>query len=120
MHSVVVSVFLVFIGFASTATQTDWSDGGSVQGPVSDWNDAFWSSDASIDFGGGKLQLSSSLIPPIEHIVDGDFAHAHSVYSIDIDGDGDADVLGASYFDDDITWWENSDTSPRIIYSRCR
>ena len=44
-----------------------------------------------------------------EHIIDGDFADARSVYSQDINGDGDMDVLGAAYIDDDITWWENAD-----------
>jgi len=46
-----------------------------------------------------------------KHTVDGDFRNARSVYSDDVDGDGDLDVLGASHFDDDITWWENDDGS---------
>ena len=46
-----------------------------------------------------------------EHIVDGDFNIAMSVYSEDIDGDGDMDVLGASMSLDEISWWENLDGS---------
>jgi len=46
-----------------------------------------------------------------EHTVDGDFDRAHSVYAIDVDGDDDMDVLGAAYYADDITWWENVDGS---------
>ncbi len=30
-----------------------------------------------------------------------------SVFATDLDGDGDTDVLSASLFDDDITWYEN-------------
>ena len=41
------------------------------------------------------------------HIVDGDFWGARSVYAEDIDRDGDMDILGASYNECDIAWWEN-------------
>ena len=34
---------------------------------------------------------------------------ASSVYAVDIDGDGDMDVLSASYVDDRIAWYENTD-----------
>jgi hypothetical protein len=40
--------------------------------------------------------------------VDGDFDGAYSVHAADVDGDGDLDVLGAAYYADDITWWENT------------
>ncbi|MCD4707291.1 MAG: VCBS repeat-containing protein [Candidatus Sabulitectum sp.] len=42
-----------------------------------------------------------------ERIIDTDFEFARSIYGKDIDGDGDIDVLGASYIDNSITWWEN-------------
>jgi len=45
------------------------------------------------------------------HYVDQEFSGASWVHSEDMDGDGDADVLGAAAFDDDVTWWENSDGS---------
>ncbi|NQU06814.1 MAG: VCBS repeat-containing protein, partial [Calditrichaeota bacterium] len=41
-----------------------------------------------------------------EHLVDGNFDYASSVYATDVDGDGDMDVLGAAREADDITWWE--------------
>ncbi|MBS1260992.1 MAG: Thermophilic serine proteinase [Calditrichaeota bacterium] len=44
-----------------------------------------------------------------EHTVDGAFDGAYSVYAADVDGDGDTDVLGAAYYANDITWWENLD-----------
>ncbi len=34
---------------------------------------------------------------------------AESVYATDLDGDGDMDVLSASYWDDKIAWYENTD-----------
>ena len=43
-----------------------------------------------------------------EHTVDGDFTDASSVYAADVDGDGDIDVLGAAFYYDAITWWENT------------
>jgi len=46
-----------------------------------------------------------------EHTVDRDFDAAESVHSADVNGDGYMDVLGAAYYDDDITWWENVDGS---------
>ncbi len=44
-----------------------------------------------------------------EHILDGDFDFANSVYATDVDGDGDIDILGTAGFADEITWWENID-----------
>jgi len=45
----------------------------------------------------------------IEHVIDEDFDGAICVYSDDLDDDGDMDVLGAGYWADHITWWENTD-----------
>ncbi len=44
-----------------------------------------------------------------KHTVDDNFNGAKSVYAADVDGDGDLDVLGAAYYANDITWWENVD-----------
>ncbi len=47
----------------------------------------------------------------IEHVINSNFNWAFAVYAADMDEDGDTDVLGAAYFGDDITWWENTDGS---------
>jgi len=47
----------------------------------------------------------------MEHIVDGSFDRAVSVYSADVNGDGYMDVAGAAQFGDVIKWWENTDGS---------
>jgi hypothetical protein len=44
-----------------------------------------------------------------EHTIDGTFLGASGVCAADIDADGDLDVLGAGYFKDEISWWENTD-----------
>ncbi|MFH0878383.1 MAG: FG-GAP-like repeat-containing protein, partial [Lentisphaerota bacterium] len=43
------------------------------------------------------------------HLVDGAFNDAFSIRVADIDGDGDPDVLGSSYDDHVMVWWENTD-----------
>jgi len=42
-----------------------------------------------------------------EHLIDGYFNGANSVYAEDVDGDGDPDVIGVAEGADDIAWWEN-------------
>lgn len=108
MHSAAVSVILVSLAFCGTATQTDWSAGPGVQGPVLNWENFFWSSYDSVIYNSGKLQLCGPT-PPFAHTVDDYFDGACSVYSTDVDGDGDKDVLGAAFSANDITWWENAD-----------
>jgi hypothetical protein len=43
-----------------------------------------------------------------EHAVDEEILGAISVYAVDVDSDGDVDVLGAAYYDDEVSWWENA------------
>jgi hypothetical protein len=94
------AVFTVARG--ATATQTDWSEGPGVLGPVTIWGSEFCL-DTAVSWidNAGFLSLS-----PAQYSVAIANA-ARCVYSEDIDGDGDMDVLAAS--DDDISWWENLD-----------
>ena len=41
------------------------------------------------------------------NVIDSTFDKARAVFATDIDNDGDIDVVGASYGDNDISWWEN-------------
>ncbi len=103
-------VSLAFYAFADEATQTDWSGGDGVPGPVTDWGDEFdTSTDINWSVLPGVFRLSSTPTTPVEHTVDASFDAVVSVYAADVDGDDDMDVLGAALYADDITWWENDD-----------
>ncbi len=43
---------------------------------------------------------------------------AISVFAADVDGDGDTDVLSASFFDDEITWYDSDGGSPPTFTRR--
>jgi hypothetical protein len=98
-------LLFVTLTYANSAEQTDWSGGPGVQGPFLDWETTFnlsfhvfWNTPGSI-----------SLAPVADHLVDGSFVGASSVYAEDVDRDGDMDVLGAATVAYDLTWWENAD-----------
>lgn len=110
-------ISLTVSAFADDATQTDWSGGDGVPGPVTDWADQFDSS-TDINWLGtpGELRLSSMPITPVEHIVEYGFDGARSVYAADINGDGDMDIIGAAWDDNDIFWWENDGSGYNWAY----
>ncbi len=109
MRATLIVLWIAGAAIAGTAEQTDWSGGDGVIGPVIDWGDQFYSdTDVNWSSDPGEVSLGYS---PVEHTVEQNFDGAYSVYAEDVDGDGDMDVLGASYYDDDITWWENDDGS---------
>ncbi|MBN2461240.1 MAG: VCBS repeat-containing protein, partial [Candidatus Cloacimonetes bacterium] len=43
-----------------------------------------------------------------KHLICSNFTQAHEVYACDLDMDGDTDILGASAYDNEIAWWENT------------
>jgi len=55
------------------------------------------------------LCLTIPAFAVVEYPVDENYDGAMSVRAADVDGDGDTDVLGASLYYNDITWWENID-----------
>jgi hypothetical protein len=100
--------------FADEATQTDWSGGGGVSGPVTDWGSAFESANATSWWSiPGQLSLSSTPLPSaIEHRIAGGFNGALCVHTADIDDDGDQDILGTAYYTDDVVLWRNDGGDP--------
>jgi len=93
--------------YADAATQTDWSGGPGVPGPVLSWGDDF-----SIDTGTSWYKIVGLVeiaeYPPLKHTIDGSFDTAEVAYSGDINGDGRTDVLGGAWTAG-IVWWENAD-----------
>jgi hypothetical protein len=71
------------------------SDVSSLTNPIT-WQFSVTSSPAAMDITGQEVITTSA-------------SGAEKVYAADIDGDGDMDVLSASYSDDKIAWYENTD-----------
>lgn len=107
MKRTIVALLFLFsvVSLSDTTTQTDWSGGAGVPGPVTDWGNNYDISSNINPYGSG-ITLAWE---PVEHTVDGVYDGAWAVCTADVDGDGDMDVLGASWVLDDITWWENTD-----------
>ncbi len=113
---VVVSLFLILIptiAFAGTVSQTDWSGGDGVPGPVTDLAETF-DTESQMNWSGvsGEITLGKgSLNPVVKHTVGIEFMNVVSAHAADVNGDGYMDVLGASGADATIAWWENEDGS---------
>ncbi|MBD3278916.1 MAG: T9SS type A sorting domain-containing protein [Candidatus Aegiribacteria sp.] len=93
---------------ATAVSQTDWSGGGGVAGPVTQWNDVFLMQ-SGIDFSASPGDLVLSL--EAEETAVDEFEFTTCVCNADIDGDGDEDVIASSRSLDRISWFENTDGS---------
>lgn len=91
---------------AGTASQTNWSGGPGVWGPVTSWYINFYES-TGIRYDFANLELEHCL----EQVVDSGFAGVRSVYAEDINDDGHMDVLAAAHTTNEVAWWENEDGS---------
>ncbi len=83
--------------FAVYSADVDGDGDQDVLGASHNGNNISWSENSN---GDGSVW--------VEHLIDGSFSLAYSVYSADVDGDGDQDVLGASIGASEIAWWENT------------
>ncbi len=92
---------------ADSSTQTDWSGGSGVWGPVSSFNDQYYygnSIDCSVS---GSVRLAPAVI---FHLADSLYNGANCARFVDIDGDGYVDILGSAMYGT-VTWWKNVDGS---------
>ena len=99
--------FCVVSAYAEeSATQTSWSGGSGVVGPVISWGEQFFQSSA--------IQYSSNpgnlvVVPQSMELISSSFTSPRSIFPYDIDEDGDIDIVASGYNDDAISWFENSD-----------
>lgn len=97
---------------AFTSSQSDWSDGPGVQGPVLEW-----SSDFYIDTGcryqdSSELTLPLFPVSPTSFGVTSDFIGAWAVAAGDINSDGHNDIAATAFWGDNVAWLENDGGSP--------
>ena len=92
--------------WAESATQTDWSGGPGVAGPVSTWTDDFYlGTDLDWDTEPGQLKR---VINKAENVIDPAVAQAYGCELADMDGDGYRDMVGCSRSGDYVSWWRNT------------
>ena len=73
MYKIVLPLLIsgiITITYADSATQTDWSGGSEVLGPVIDWGDQFYQSSC---IWSGYPGIALLMHDVLEHIVDGEF-----------------------------------------------
>ncbi len=106
LFTISLIVLTQFEAFADSATQTDWSGGSGLYGPVTNWGNQFYlAQTVEWESNPGDIVLPAS----IEQYIGSTWTV--SVYSTDIDGDSDMDVLCCAFESHFIIWWENIDGS---------
>ena len=97
MLLLIVSLAIVSITLAQTqtATQTDWSGGPGISGPVLNWGNTF-DMENGVDWYSSSGELNLDFSPPMEHLITGGYVRVNHALPVDMDGDGDKDVLAAA------------------------
>jgi len=102
LHAILV---LSTVASAEVASQTDWTGGPGILGPVLELGNSFnIDSDAAWVSLHGDLVLSEAFT---EYKIEGWCDGANSVCTEDLDDDGDMDALCAALYTDSLCWWEN-------------
>ncbi len=97
-----------------TAIQSDWSGGPGFEGPVLEWSAGFESADTMAwrAVSGQLALMTSPVASPGRVSLPGEADGAIKVYAADIDLDGDTDVLGSSYYGNELLLFVNDGGSP--------
>ena len=114
MRYLVVCQVLFFSGLvnAETASQTDWSGGPGVPGPVPEWSSDFYIDTGCCYQEAGDISLPQLPSIPASHGVAADFTGAWALAAGDINADGYPDIAASAYWGDQIAWWESDGGSP--------
>ncbi len=112
---VILSSALGGLASAQQASQTDWSGGDGVPGPVLAWGVAF---DSALDSSWlsipGRLALSSTAVDAPDGQRIAATRVGFGIHAADVDGDGDLDVVGTSEGDREVLWWSNGGGDPIV------
>lgn len=92
--------------FSAVFSQTDWSDGNGIAGPVTDWNAGFDCS-TGIDWAGGQGMISLVDAASFPETITSDLESPACLGAADIDSDGDIDVVCAGFEADKLVWLEH-------------
>lgn len=101
-----LAIFVISsVALAESATQTDWSGGPGLLGPVTTWGDRFHIADAmDWDTEPGQLKL---IVDRSENVIASSVSAPFYVVATDIDLDGKNDVAYCSYGTGAVYWSRN-------------